>query len=166
MLLKAVLVAAPQLSFRKTTLNLFAGANNEKVVDNFNLRTEDLLTDLFTDKEDPGRGITTVSYKEIQARNDARIPQNTKRVDCSQSPYFSVGLSRPVRFDGTAAILVCKSERDLGRVSKLPRGAGVGVSIVREGKRKNRGTVTASHRLAFKRPVAPATATPHRSIRQ
>ena len=58
-------------------------------------------------------------------------------VDCSQSPYFSVGFSRPVRFDGTTSILVCKSERDLGRVSKLPRGAGVGVSIVREGKRKN-----------------------------
>ena len=54
-------------------------------------------------------------------------------LDCSQSPYFSVG----VRFDGIAAILVCKSERDLGRVSKLPRGAGVGVSIVGEGKRKN-----------------------------
>ena len=43
-------------------------------------------------------------------------------IDCSQSPYFSVGFSRPVRFDGAAAILVCKSERDLGRVSKLPRG--------------------------------------------
>ena len=50
-------------------------------------------------------------------------------IDCSQSPYFSVGFSRPVRFNGTA--LVCKSERDLGRVSKLPRGAGAGVSIVR-----------------------------------
>ena len=33
-----------------------------------------------------------------------------------------MGFSRPVRFDGAAAILVCKSERDLGRVSKLPRG--------------------------------------------
>ena len=87
-------------------------------------------------------------------------------IDCSQSPYFFVGFSRPVRFYGTAAILVCKSERDLGRVSKLPRGAGVGVSIVSEGKRKNRGTVTASHCLAFQRPVAPATATPHWSIRQ
>ena len=43
-------------------------------------------------------------------------------VDCPQSPYFSVGFSRLVRFDGAAAILVCKSERDLGRVSELPRG--------------------------------------------
>ena len=61
-------------------------------------------------------------------------PYNKDEVDCSQSPYFFVGFSRPVRFYGTAAILVCKIERDLGRVSKLPRGAGVGVSIVREGK--------------------------------
>ena len=43
-------------------------------------------------------------------------------LDCSHSPYFSLGFSRPVRFDGAAAILVCKIERDLGRVSKLPRG--------------------------------------------
>ena len=50
-------------------------------------------------------------------------------LDCSQPPYFSVGFSRPVRF--------VISERDLGSVSKLPRGAGVGVSIVGEGKRKN-----------------------------
>ena len=33
-----------------------------------------------------------------------------------------MGFSRPVGFDGAAAILVCKSKRDLGRVSKLPRG--------------------------------------------
>ena len=50
-------------------------------------------------------------------------------VDCSQPPYFSVGFSRPVRFG--------ISERDLGRVSKLPRGAGVGVSIVGAGKPPN-----------------------------
>ena len=59
--------------------SLFADADNEKAVDNFNLRTEDLFTDVFTDKEDSGRGIITVSDKEIQARNEARIPQNTKR---------------------------------------------------------------------------------------
>ena len=53
--------------------SLFAGADNEKAVDNFNLRTEDLFTDLFTDKEDSSRGITTVIDKEIQARNEARI---------------------------------------------------------------------------------------------
>ena len=32
-----------------------------------------------------------------------------------------MGFSRLVRFDGAAAILVCKSERELGRVFKLPR---------------------------------------------
>ena len=59
--------------------SLFAGADNEKAVDNFNLRTEDLLTDLFTYKEDSGRGITTATDNEIQTRNEERIPQNTKR---------------------------------------------------------------------------------------
>ena len=57
--------------------SLFAGADNEKAVGNFNVRIEDLLTDLFKDREDSGRGITSVSDKEIQARNEARIPQNT-----------------------------------------------------------------------------------------
>ena len=48
-------------------------------------------------------------------------------VDCSQPPYLSVGFSRPVGFDGTAAIFVYISERDLGRVSKLPtEGSGSG----------------------------------------
>ena len=56
-------------------------------------------------------------------------------IDCSQPPYFSVGFSRPVGFDGAATIFVYISERDLGRVSKLPRGAEVGVSIVGEGRR-------------------------------
>ena len=36
-------------------------------------------TCMFTDKEDSGRGITSVTDKEIQSRNEARIPQNTKR---------------------------------------------------------------------------------------
>ena len=36
-------------------------------------------TCMFTDKEDSGRGFTTVTDKEIQSRNEARIPQNTKR---------------------------------------------------------------------------------------
>ena len=38
---------------------------------------------MFTDKEDSGRRFTTVTVtvtdKEIQSRNEARIPQNTKR---------------------------------------------------------------------------------------
>ena len=36
-------------------------------------------TFMLTYKEDSGRGITTVTHKEIQSRNEARIPQNTKR---------------------------------------------------------------------------------------
>ena len=32
--------------------SLFAYADNEKAVNNFNLRTEDLFTDVFTDKEE------------------------------------------------------------------------------------------------------------------
>ena len=36
-------------------------------------------TYMFTDKEDSVRGITTLTDKEIQSRNEARIPQNTKR---------------------------------------------------------------------------------------
>ena len=43
------------------------------------------------------------------------------KLDCSQSSYFSMRFSRLVRFNGVAAILVCKNERDLGRLSKLPR---------------------------------------------
>ena len=34
----------------------FAGAENEDAVDNFNFRTEDRPTCIFTDKEDSGRG--------------------------------------------------------------------------------------------------------------
>ena len=66
-----------QSSFSGGTAIKLSG--NKKAVDNFNFRTEDVLTDLFTDKEDSGRGITTVTDKEIQVRNEARIPQNTKR---------------------------------------------------------------------------------------
>ena len=57
-------------------------------------------------------------------------------LDCSQSPYFSMWFLRLVCFDGVAAIFVCKSERDLGRVSKLPWGARVGVSWEGEEERR------------------------------
>ena len=36
-------------------------------------------TCMFTDKEDSGRWFATVTDKEIKSRNEARIPQNTKR---------------------------------------------------------------------------------------
>ena len=34
---------------------------------------------MFADKEDSGRGITTVTDKDFQSRNEARILQNSKR---------------------------------------------------------------------------------------
>ena len=71
--------------------------------------------------------------RQISLRNTLP-PVATMHLDCSQSPSFSVGLSRLVRFDGAVAILVCKSERHLGRVSKLPRGAEWGLIESGEGK--------------------------------
>ena len=53
--------------------SLFADADNEKAVDNFNLRTEDLFSDVFTDEQDSGPGIITVSDKEIQARSSILV---------------------------------------------------------------------------------------------
>ena len=51
-------------------------------------------TCMFTDKEDSGRGITTVTDKEIQSRNEARIPQNTKRqTTCSEHLTMTATLS-------------------------------------------------------------------------
>ena len=44
--------------------SLFADADNERAVDNFNLRTEDVFIDVFTDKGDSRRGIITVSQKK------------------------------------------------------------------------------------------------------
>ena len=43
---KAALMAVLQLSFRKTILLFFSGADNEQAVDNFNFRTKDLSTNL------------------------------------------------------------------------------------------------------------------------
>ena len=77
---------------------LFAGANNEKAVDNYNLRTEDILTDLFTHKEDSGKGVTAVTDKEIQARNEARIPQ---KKDTKRATSWST------------RVLICKGDKPL-----------------------------------------------------
>ena len=59
----------------------------------------------------PGNKILVVTAFKSTKRVKSRAQYS---IDCSQSTYFSVGFSRPVRFDGAAAILVCKSERDLG----------------------------------------------------
>ena len=74
---KAASVAVLQ-ELSENNLNLqFAGAENEQAVDNFNFRTEDLSTDLHVYRQRRFRARD--HYKEIQSRNEARIPQNTKR---------------------------------------------------------------------------------------
>ena len=83
--------------------------------------------------------------KQVRAENFFKDFKFNCTLDCSQSPYFSVGFSRPIRFDGAATILVCKSKHDLGRVSKLPRGGEQSW----EAAGKKGETVTASHCLVF-----------------
>ena len=55
----------------------FAGADNCQAVDNFNYRTDDVTTDLHVYRQRRFRA--SDHYKEIQSRNEVRIPQNTKR---------------------------------------------------------------------------------------
>ena len=78
---KAALVAVLQLSFRKTILNLHLRVQTTGKRLTIPLFAPRIFrpTCLFTDKEDSGGGITTGTDKEIQSRNEARIPQNTKR---------------------------------------------------------------------------------------
>ena len=78
---KAALVAVLQLSFRKTILNLHLRVQTTGKRLTIPLFAPRIFrpTCLFTDKEDSGRGITTGTDKEIQSRNEARIPKNTKR---------------------------------------------------------------------------------------
>lgn len=70
-------------AFGKQFESLFARADNEQAVKNFNSRTEDLLTDLFTDKE-PARNHycswqrnlgeewskTTTKHEEVGLKNE------------------------------------------------------------------------------------------------
>lgn len=63
-------ITSIELAEKTNFESLFAGADNEKAVDNFNLRTEDLLTDFFSDIEDSSRGIILVTDTEIQASNE------------------------------------------------------------------------------------------------
>ena len=78
---EAALVAVLQLSFRKTILNLHLRVQTTSKQLTISIFAPTIFrpTCMFTDKEDSGRGITTVTDKEIQSRNEARIPQNTKR---------------------------------------------------------------------------------------
>ena len=52
----------------------------------------------FSDKDDSDRGITTVSEKEIQARNEARIPQNIKRATSWSTRVWMSGLQSETRY--------------------------------------------------------------------
>ena len=78
---KAALVAVLQLSFRKTILNLHLRVQTTSKQLTISIFAPRIFrpTCLFTDKGNSGRGITTGTDKEIQSRNEARIPQNTKR---------------------------------------------------------------------------------------
>ena len=71
---KAASVAVLQLSFRKTILNLHlrVQTTSKQLTISIFARRIFRPTCMFTDKEDSGRGITTVTDKEIQSRNDAR----------------------------------------------------------------------------------------------
>ena len=67
-------------------------------------------------------------FDEMDSGTPAEMFNDDPRFDLQYKPrlltvpYFSVGFSRLVHFDRTPVILVCKGERNLGRVSKLPRG--------------------------------------------
>ena len=78
---EAALMAVLQLSFRKTILNLHLRVQTTSKQLTISIFAPRIFrpTCMFTDKEDSWRGITTVTDKEIQSRNDARIPRNTKR---------------------------------------------------------------------------------------
>ena len=78
---KAALVAVLQLSFRKTISNLHLRVHTTSKQLTISIFVPRIFrpTCIFTDKEDSGRGITTVTDREIQSRNEGRIPQSTKR---------------------------------------------------------------------------------------
>ena len=93
---KAASVAVLQLSFRKTILNLHLRVQTTSKQLTISIFAPRIFqpTCMFTDKEDSGRGFTTVTDKEIQSRNEARIPQNTKRqTTCSEHLTMTATLS-------------------------------------------------------------------------
>ena len=74
-------MAVLRLSFRKTILNLHLRVQTTSKQLTISISAPRIFgpTCMFTDKEDSGRGVTTVTDKEIQSRNEARIPRNRKR---------------------------------------------------------------------------------------
>ena len=77
---KAALVAVLQeLSEKNLNLHLRVQKTSKQLTISIFAPRIFLPSCMFTDKEDSGRGITTVTDKEIQSRNEARISPNTKR---------------------------------------------------------------------------------------
>ena len=77
---KATSVAVQQeLSEKRWNLHLRVQKTSKQLTVSIFAPSIFLPSCTFTDKEDSGRGITTVTDKEIQSRNEPRIPQNTKR---------------------------------------------------------------------------------------
>ena len=78
---KAALVAVLPLNFRKTILNLHLRVQRPSKQFTISIFVPRMFrsTCMFADKEDSRRGFTTVTDKEIQSRNEARKPKNTKR---------------------------------------------------------------------------------------
>ena len=79
---KAALITVLQLSFRKTILSLYLRVQTTRKQLTISIFAPRIFRpSVFTDKEDSGRGFTTVTDKEIQSRNEqARVLQNTKRL--------------------------------------------------------------------------------------
>ena len=75
----SALVAVLPLNFRKTILNLHLRVQRPQLTISIFAPRMFRPTCMLTDKEDSRRSFTTVTDKEIQSRNEARIPKNTKR---------------------------------------------------------------------------------------
>ena len=78
---KAASVAVLQLSFGKTILNLHLRVQTTDKQLTISIIAPTMLqpTCMFTDKARQRRFRASDHYKEIQSRNEARIPQNAKR---------------------------------------------------------------------------------------
>ena len=88
-----------------------------------------LNENLDTMHEEIHAGWLFASYDYLTGAEESKcILKGWEKAGVTEISLFTVPLFlRGITLPGVAAILVCKSERDLGRVSELPRGAGVGV---------------------------------------
>ena len=89
---KAALAVLQELSEKNLSLHLRVQKTSKQLTISIFAPRIFRPTCMFTDKEDSGRGFTTVTEKEIQSRNEARIPQNTKRsTTCLHGVHASLG---------------------------------------------------------------------------